>query len=320
LTLAKKNDVMNKRLATASIIIIILVFIGYIVSDVALRKDIRQVNFEKSDSVGPADMWIVTKIFEQKEGQLNAVAVSENGNIFMGGELFVSCYDPGFNLLWEYKTEMPVTALAVSGNNLYAAAQGNILVLNIRGEKVDEWGPFEDKSIITSLSANDSYLAVADAANKTVFVLDKNGVLKALIGKSEEPFIIPSHFFDVALGDDSNLYIANAGRWRIEKRNTDGKILNSFGASGTDPDAFCGCCNPAHFALIPDGFVTAEKGINRIKILDNNGKFVEFVSAVNDFIASVPLDVASADGKLIYAANPADSKLYVFKRRSPTTP
>jgi hypothetical protein len=91
--------------------------------------------------------------------------------------------------------------------------------------------------------------------------------------------------------------------------------MTQFGEPGTAPGAFCGCCNPAHFALIPQGFVTAEKGINRIKILDADGKFIEFVSSKNSFTPSIPLDIASVDGITIYAANPADSKLYVFKRR-----
>ncbi len=84
---------------------------------------------------------------------------------------------------------------------------------------------------------------------------------------------------------------------------------------GHAPGAFCGCCNPAHFAVIPQGFVTAEKGINRIKILDQNGDFVEFVSSQNNFTQSIPLDVASSDGKIIYAANSADNTLYIFKRK-----
>jgi hypothetical protein len=32
-------------------------------------------------------------------------------------------------------------------------------------------------------------------------------------------------------------------------------------------------------------------------------------------LASIPLDLASLDGTTIYAANPADSKLYIFKRK-----
>jgi DNA-binding beta-propeller fold protein YncE len=246
---------------------------------------------------------------------LNAIAVTDNGSVFLGGEPFIACYDTSFNLLWEYKTDMPVTALTVSGNRLYSAVQGMILVLDLDGNKIEEWGPFENDAMITSLTANDTYVAFADAANKTVFVLDKKGILKSLIGKSGEPFIIPSYYFDVAFGSNNVLYIANTGNRRIERRNTEGAMLDFFGKPGTDPDAFCGCCNPSHFILIPGGFITSEKGINRIKILNDEGKFIEFVSSVNNFVAPLPLDIASPDGKVIYGANPADSKVYVFKRK-----
>jgi hypothetical protein len=146
-------------------------------------------------------------------------------------------------------------------------------------------------------------------------VLNRKGEVESMIGKTGEPFVLPSPYFDAALTSDNTLYIANTGNRRIETRRPDGTLVRYFGLPGTAPDAFSGCCNPAHFAIIPGGFVTAEKGLNRLKILDERGTFVEFVSSENRFVPSIPLDVASADGKTIYAANPADRKLYVFKRR-----
>jgi hypothetical protein len=65
--------------------------------------------------------------------------------------------------------------------------------------------------------------------------------------------------------------MANTGNFRIEMRTIDGNIISTFGEPGITPEDFCGCCNPSHFALIPQGFVTAEKGINRIKILSHEG-------------------------------------------------
>jgi hypothetical protein len=305
---------MNKKWTTVLLVIIVLAFIGYILLDVTRKKAQSPDNLTIPESPAVADQWIVSKVFEPGKGQLDAVAVSGD-NIILGGEPFIALFDTAFKMLWQYKTEMPVTALTISDDKVYAAMQEIIIVLNMKGEKIDEWGPFEDHSIITSLSSNKSYVALADAANKLVIVLDKNGVVKSLIGKSGEPFIIPSTYFDVALDSENNLFAANTGNRRIEKRNIEGKLLSSFGEPGTKPGAFCGCCNPAHFALIPGGFVTAEKGINRIKILNDKGDFVEFVSSVNHFVPPLPLDIASADGKVIYGANPADSKLYVFKRK-----
>ncbi len=148
-----------------------------------------------------------------------------------------------------------------------------------------------------------------------IFILDKRGNVKKLIGQNDGQFIIPSGYFDVALDGENNLFVANTGHRRIETRSIDGTLNGYFGEPGTAPGAFCGCCNPAHFILIPDGFITAEKGINRIKILDKKGEFVEYVSSKNSFANSVPLDIATADGQTIYAANPADSKLYIFTRK-----
>jgi hypothetical protein len=306
---------MNKRWATVTIIVLLLVFVGYIVVDLTLRQETSQGTTVIADTTVNEDMWFAERIFEPGKGQLNALSVTNNGRIILGGELYIAFYDQDFNLQWEYKPEMPVTALTEFGDHIYAAIQNIILVLNMKGEKLDEWGPFETNAHITSLAANEKWVAFADAANKKVFVLDREGVMKTIIGKPEDPFILPSFYFDIAFDSEDNLFVANTGNRRIEKRKIDGTLLSYFGEAGTDKSAFCGCCNPSHFILIPGGFVTAEKGINRIKILNGKGEFMEFVSSANRFVPALPLDIASQDGKVIYGANPADSKVYVFKRK-----
>lgn len=306
---------MNKRLTTITIIVLLLVLAGYIVIDILLKEKAVPVASSGSEVKAVNDSWTIYRVFKPDKGQLNSVTVSDKGIIILGGETFIAAYDTSFRLIWEYKTEMPVTAVAMSGKYTYAAVEGTLLIFDENGSKLEEWGPFENNSMITSVAANDSYVAFADAANKTVFVLDKKGNLKSIFGKSGDPFIIPSYYFDTALNSENILYIANTGYKRIESWSIDGTRIGYFGKSGTDPDSFCGCCNPSHFALIPGGFITAEKGINRIKVLNHAGEFVEFVSSVNEFVPPLPLDIASADGKTIYGANPADSKLYVFRRK-----
>jgi hypothetical protein len=305
---------MTRLWTTFTIIILLFVFIGYMVFDLALRKNPADELIQKPGESFIADKWSLVSVFEPGKGSLIAVAVSQSGRIYLGGDRFIASYDSLYNLLWEIGTDMSVTALAVSSDRVYAAANNIIIVFSTDGEKIDEWGPYEDKSFITSVSANENYIAYADAYVKSVFVLDNEGVVKHILGRSEDPFIIPSPYFDVVLGKDDMLYTANTGRRRIERRSIDGTLIDYFGTEGTAPDAFCGCCNPAHFTVIPGGFVTAEKGINRIKVLDSKGDFVEPVSFTNKFVPSHPLDIASVDGRIIYGANSADSKLYVFKR------
>jgi hypothetical protein len=306
---------MNKKTATALIILIVLIFTGYIVFDLVFNDEkIKPGNEVKSESV-KNDMWFVSKVLEPGEGKLKAVAVQASGIIYLAGESFISSYDTDYKIKWTYRTDKPVVAIAVSGDSIFAATMETIIVLNISGEYIQEWGPYEDNAIITSVTSNNNLVAFSDAGNKIIMVLDKKGNVRSMIGQSGEAFIIPSPYFDVALDNRKNLFVANTGHRRVETRSLEGTLLSYFGEPGTAPEAFCGCCNPAHFAVIPGGFVTSEKGINRIKILDEKGGFVEFVSSENNFMASVPLDVASADGITIYAANPADSKLYIFRKK-----
>jgi hypothetical protein len=306
---------MNKKVVSIIAVIIIVVFIGYIIVDTASPE--KEKKTEKSEDIKISqDKWFVSKILNPEAGQLKAVAVSQNGRLFLGGDAWVACYDKDLKLIWNLITPKPVTSMAVSGDSLFASTVETILLINsVHGVVKDEWGPYEDNSIITSVASNNSYVAYADAGNKIVVILNKKGELRTIIGKSGEPFIVPSPYFDVALDHNNTLFIANTGNRRIEKRSVNGDLINFFGLPGTAPEAFSGCCNPAHFVLTNEGFITAEKGINRIKIITREGKFVEFVSSENKFMPSIPLDLATADGETIFAANPADGKLYVFKRR-----
>jgi hypothetical protein len=306
---------MNKKIASIISVLIIVIFIGYIIFDTASPES-KNKTLKSDDSTKICqDKWVVSKILDPGAGALKAVTVSASGNVFLAGDSWVACFDNDLKLVWKLLTPKPVTSLSISGDTLFASLLETIFIISTDGKVIDEWGPYEDNTIITSITSNRSHVAFADAGNKIVVVLNRKGEMKTLIGKTGEPFIIPSPYFDVALTENGTLYIANTGNRRIETRNPDGTLIRFFGLPGAAPDAFCGCCNPAHFAVAPGGFITAEKGINRIKILDKNGKFVELVSSINKFTPSAPLDIASYDGKTIYGANPADGKLYVFKRR-----
>jgi hypothetical protein len=305
---------MDKKLVTVLSVLVIVVFIGYMILDVSRPEGpapAEGINFNSEIE----DAWMISREMVISEGTLNAVAASSTGRIYLGGDSFVSCYDTDLNMLWNTKTDSVITSISVSGDSIFASTMEHILILSQDGKILNEWGPFEEGSMITSISSNRNFVAIADAGNKIVFILDKGGEVIRMIGQSEREFIIPSPYFDIAIDKDNLLYTANTGKHRIETRTPDGDIKSFFGEAGAAPEYFSGCCAPAHFIVLHDGFVTAEKGINRIKILNTRGEFVEFVNSRNTFLKSVPLDLASFDGKTIYAANPADSKLYVFKRK-----
>jgi hypothetical protein len=308
---------MNKKAVTIFSVLIILAFIGYMIIDFV--KPVGSVNTESIDQQSQKidDAWKISSEFKVGGDSLKAITVSFSGKIYVGGNAFVSCYDKDLNLLWNIKTPSAVTALSNYGDSVFASTSAQILVMNPDGKILNEWGPYDDNSLITSLSANRKFVVFADAGNKIVYILDKGGEVKTMIGQNDRHFVIPSPYFEVALDNMNNLFVANTGLRRIETYSIDGVLKSFFGEPGTAPENFCGCCAPPHFALIPQGFVTAEKGINRIKILNKKGEFVEFVNSKNSFIKSIPLDLASTDGVTIYAAYPGDSKLYVFNRKTP---
>lgn len=304
---------MNKKLTALFALLIILAFIGYIIYDASTGSGKSDDSGILPDTVYDEN-WFVDRTYNVSEGKLTSVAVAPDGKIFLGGDSFVKAVNYDLNDLWKLQTEQKITALSVSGDTVFASTPETILLISASGKLLAEWGPYEGNSIITSVSAGKDIVAFADAGTRRVYLLGKTGEMRSMIGQSEEQFVIPSAYFDVALSDNQ-LFAANTGNRRVETWTLEGRKLSQFGEPGTAPGAFCGCCNPAHFAVIPQGFVTAEKGINRIKILDRNGGFIEFVSAQNDFIPSIPLDVASVDGKTIYAANSVNSTLYVFKHK-----
>jgi hypothetical protein len=305
---------MRKKIIAFISLLVILAFIGYIIYDTARPAAEKPDDATAYEKTGPEDQWRIAQEIFVREG-LKAIAVSKDGNLFTGGESFVKCYSSDLKELWSIETPARITALAAFNDTVYAATEELVLLMNKEGKIIGEWGPYEAGSLFTSITANSSHIAVADAGNKIVFIIRKSGEVSSMTGHFDEKLIIPSPYFDVCLTPDNILYMAHTGNFRIEKRNIEGKLLSSFGEPGTEPGAFCGCCNPAHFTLTPFGFVTAEKGINRIKILGSEGGFVEYVSSENDFIASVPLDIATIDGKTIYGVNPADGMLYVFIRK-----
>jgi hypothetical protein len=316
--LISENDlIMNRKTITILAVLIILAFIGYMIIDFVKPPESITNETKNGKITDTGDAWKISKEFKVTEGSLKAVTATLAGKVYLGGDSFVSCYDKELNLIWNVNTPSPVTSLSNYGDSIFASTSEQILIMNLSGKILNEWGPFEDSCLITSVSANNKFVAFADAGNKIVFILDKGGEVKNMIGHNDKHFVIPSPYFDVALDSKNNLYVANTGQHRIETYTIDGVLKSQFGEAGTAPGAFCGCCAPPHFALLPEGFVTAEKGINRIKILNKKGEFVEFVNSQNNFIKSVPLDLASADGITIYGAYPGDSKLYVFNRKNP---
>lgn len=305
---------MNKKVALYFSLSIIVLFIIFMIYDSSKREEKAvEQKIMVTDDKDLEPVWNISSELEITYGKLKAVATTGDG-IILAGDSFLSYYEYSLGLAWKTDTDNPIYAVASNGDNIYCSTGETILVYDNKGEMIEEWGPYDANSIITSIDANSDNVAFADAGNRLVFVLDGQGALVSLIGQPGDQFVIPSPYFDLSLLDDF-VVTANPGKRNIEFRDINGNITRTFGEAGTAIEYFCGCCNPSHFAIMPNGnIVTAEKGINRIKIIDGQGRFIELVAQPAEFIASIPVDIAVSADNIIYGANPANSKLYAFKR------
>jgi hypothetical protein len=307
---------MNKRVAGTISIILIILCIAYIVYDVATGRSERTgMQAETVLSEVFETEWRIIKELKISEGSPMAIAVNQENGIVCGGDTFLSAYNNNFQQLWTIETREPIYALAVSNDTVYACTKDKVVLYSTGGKELEEWGPYDDEAILTGISANRNRVAIADAGNKLVFVTDKMGALKSIVGHPGNQFIIPSAYFDVHLTEDDSLVVANTGKRRIEYRTIDGSLVRFFGEEGDSLKQFCGCCNPSHFTISSDGrIITAEKGINRIKVLDNQGHLIEAVAKPAKFMASIPLDIAIGKDNTLWGVNRFDSTVYVFKR------
>ena len=307
---------MNKKLALYISLAIIILFILFIIYDTMTSDNVAtdQKAVTLPDEQQEA-MWEIAAELVAPYGDLKAVATTDEG-VLIGGDSFIALYNYDLKPLWNSSLSDLIGAIAAYGDTIYASTIETILLFTSEGKQIDEWGPFDDNSIITCVAANRDYVAIADAGDKVVFVLNKTGALVSLVGQPGNQYVVPSPYFDVSFSDDDFLVTANPGKRNIEFRTINGEITSYFGEAGTALEYFCGCCNPSHFAFLPGGnLVTAEKGINRIKIVEPDGDLVELVAQPEQFTASVPVDLAVSKENLIYAANPVNSILYVFKRK-----
>jgi hypothetical protein len=152
------------------------------------------------------------------------------------------------------------------------------------GVETARWTVPADNAILTSVVMDKTDVFVADAVNKMVWRLDRAGNVVGKIGQKDPDrnipgIVIPSAYFDIAAYPDGLLRVVNPGRHWIEAYTTGGDREWYWGTSGVSIEGFSGCCNPVALAVLPDGgFVTAEKGLVRVKVYDADGEFVGVVA------------------------------------------
>lgn len=265
------------------------------------------------------------EILYEEEKVLQLRVAEPKGIAFHQGTLFVIADSSLLQmnlqgqLLKETKLEASPTAIAVD-DLVWLGMKNQVVCLNFDGQEVERWENYGDRSVITSLAVSPDFVFVADAGNRLVYQCKKNGELVRQIGEKDEQkavpgFVVPSPYFDIALSEEGYLWAVNPGRHSLENFNAEGALRTSWTSSSVKTEGFSGCCNPAHMTMMSENaFVTSEKGIVRVKIYDQHGKYQGVVAAPDQFeeVAHAP-DVCVDENRRVILLDFDRKQVRIFK-------
>lgn len=233
---------------------------------------------------------------------------------------------------WSVNLDIEPMAIAVdeSSGDCFIAAKDHVRVYDSNGKRKAIWPVIDPKAQLLDIETNGRDVFVADYATRAVYRFDTSGTLKNTIGRKDGAYKnipgihLPSPYFDVVLTQSSGRYdgqvrLTNTGKLRIDTYTYDGYFEEplSFGQSGQSAKCFFGCCNPIRLLQMPDGhYITAEKGIQRLKEYDEAGVFLR-VLANRSVLGAQRFDMAMAanpNGE-IYLLDEGNSKIRVFIRK-----
>jgi hypothetical protein len=178
---------------------------------------------------------------------------------------------------WEF---MDVAAVAVdSKDRIYVFNRGEhpVIVFDRQGNFLRSWGEGVFKRAHGLHIDSHDNLYCTDDGDHTVRRCTPMGKIELTIGipgkpapyMSGEPFHRCTH---TALSPKGEIYVSDGyGNARVHKFSPDGKLLLSWGESGTEPGQF----NIAHnIASDEDGWIyVADRENHRVQVFDGNGKY-----------------------------------------------
>lgn len=264
-----------------------------------------------------------------------ALAVLDDGNICVAGDKSLVILSADGKEVRRVDLQMAPQALAATDKTIYVASRNTIAVLDPDGKEQARWAPLNDKAHMTSLAISDEYVYAADAGNRVVMRYDrktgkrtyKDGIADS--GAFLSGFKVPSPHLDVALTPDGDLLTVDPGRSVVQRRDSYGDVLKSWGSEGAHITKFYGCCNPAAIASLGNGsVVTYEKTLQRVKVYSAEGELLSVAAGPNEFSGHpkdttvVPDIAVDRDGRIL-VLDPVRKIVRIFKRkiapRRPTT-
>ncbi len=250
------------------------------------------------------------------------IAIGSNNEIFVAADGKVHIFTNNGDFINGIETGIKAQCvhLAESGD-IYLSAGDHVEIWTQNGAQKAVWDARSDSSVITSITTTPAHVFVADAGLKVVHHYKPDGTYVKPIGKKDTAkgipgFIIPSGYLDVDIGRNGNLWVVNTGRHQFESYDMSGNLVTNWSRTSMQLEGFSGCCNPSHMVLLDDGsYVTAEKGIERVKIHAPNGDFQCVVASPAKFDPGTKgLDLAVDSHGRIIILDPVRNLVRIFEK------
>jgi len=276
-----------------------------------------------SDAPPPPVLYQEKQPFSVPLEEPRALALAPDGAVAVGGEALVLLDAGSGKPIDRMPLEKPATCLAVDADGtIYAGLVNAVAVFGADGAPAQTWMDLGERARLTSVTIRGEEVVLADSGSRRVWRFSKEGrLLGHFDGKSAESragFIVPSPYFDAAVDPEGGLWVVNPGRQRVERHGADGSIEKHWGEAGWEASSFCGCCNPTHLAVAPDGaFITSEKGIARVKRYNGAGTFEGLVAGPEAFDeGTAGLDLAVDGEGTVYLLDPHRLQVRRFIERT----
>ncbi|NMC19211.1 MAG: hypothetical protein GYA33_02220 [Thermogutta sp.] len=230
--------------------------------------------------------------------QPTALFVDETDTVWIAGADGIERYSEDGRSAGTLAVNGPIRCLAVADlplpggqtrRTILCGSGSEVTLWDEAGKPLGRWNSFGDKAVITSLAVAEEGVFVADAGNRVIHYVDFQGEFIGQLAQRDRErgivgLVVPSPYLDVAWGSDGLLRVVNPGVHRVEYYQPSGDLEFFWGKAGLQKDGFCGCCNPAHIALLPDGStVTLEKALLRVKVFSPQGEFRCWVAGPDFF-------------------------------------
>lgn len=328
--MAKKGFQMESAIMGGVLVAVILGGLYFVFAETAGKPGPREVNHNIKRYDEKSLHHVSKKLlshqamgsFKTQHELVWSLAVTEAG-IFVSGNDGVHHYDSDGELLEKMEAGKSVRYVGPGEKNKLLMCQDDkVLVYQDNGTLLKT---LSNKSFQrpNAVVEKDGEFYVADRAARMIFHLDGEGETKNTFGHIAKDtvnnFVIPGPHMDLSLSPNGLLYATNPGRHQVKAYGLDGKLVRVMGKPSFRHDGFCGCCNPVAMTVLRSGeIVTTEKGICRVKSIDEEGILKSIVAPPVDFRANkhaFMIDVVEGPDNRIYLLNSETKEVHIYTKK-----